>query len=85
MKTNLPSFIFSLRHRRDVRLVALGSLPSLEPDTAAKAVSSPASETGPAPGSIAHFRFDGDARDENRGNPTFKLMNTEFRDNARSI
>ncbi len=36
----------------------------------------------PAPRSLAHFRFNGNAEDVNEGNPEFKLQNTEFRDNA---
>jgi len=33
-------------------------------------------------GTIAHYRFDGDAKDSNKGNADFSLSDTEFRDNA---
>jgi hypothetical protein len=36
----------------------------------------------PEPGSLAHFRFNGDAKDANPGNPDFQLRNTTFKDNA---
>jgi len=39
-------------------------------------------QSGPAPGSLAHFRFNGTAGDEHPGNPSFLLKNTEFRENA---
>jgi hypothetical protein len=39
-------------------------------------------EDKPAAGSLAHFRFKGDAKDANKGNPEFELKNTEFKDDA---
>jgi hypothetical protein len=31
---------------------------------------------------LAHFRFDGNGKDEKKGNPAFELKNTQFKDNA---
>lgn len=36
----------------------------------------------PKKDALAHFRFNGDAKDANQGNPDFELKNTEFKDNA---
>lgn len=41
-----------------------------------------ATQSAPAAGSIAHFRFDGNAADAHAGNRPFALKNTEFRDGA---
>ena len=40
------------------------------------------SQADPAPGSMAHFRFDGDGKDAHAGNRPFVLKNTEFREDA---
>jgi hypothetical protein len=34
------------------------------------------------PGSLTHYRFNGNAKDANNRNPDFELQNTEFKDNA---
>jgi hypothetical protein len=39
-----------------------------------------ADKSQPVP--LAHFRFNGDAKDENKENPEFELKNTQFKDNA---
>lgn len=39
-------------------------------------------EDKPEAASLAHFRFNGDAKDTNEVNPDFELRNTEFKDNA---
>ena len=41
-----------------------------------------AAESGPQPPLLAHYRFNGDATDEIKGNPDFELKNTAFKQNA---
>jgi RNA polymerase sigma factor (sigma-70 family) len=49
---------------------------------AAKASSAAAREGKPPVEPLAHFRFDGDAKNEGKGEAEFDLQNTEFKENA---
>src|SRR5262245_38934468 len=41
-----------------------------------------AADEKPQVSSLAHFRFNGNAKDENKTNPDFELAHTEFKDGA---